>query len=104
MFPVHVTSLSQGSGPHSFSNCAAKFNKKKISPYCQPNLASWQSPALQIFELKPQIFDYSNKTKSQKNTKDGTKKTDKNSQIPRFGKIYGKLALCQKYLAIYHFF
>ena len=78
--------------------------KKKISPYCQPNLASWQSPALQIFELKPQIFDYSNKTKSQKNTKDGTKKTDKNSEIPRFGKIYGKLALFQKYLAIYHFF
>jgi len=28
----------------------------------------------------------------------------KNSQIPCFGKICGKLALFQKYLAIYHFF
>ena len=27
-----------------------------------------------------------------------------NSQIPRFGKICGKLALFQKYLATYHFF
>ena len=27
-----------------------------------------------------------------------------NSQIPCFGKIYGKLALFRKYLAIYHFF
>ena len=28
----------------------------------------------------------------------------KNSQIPRFGKNCGKLALFRKYLAIYHFF
>ena len=27
-----------------------------------------------------------------------------NSQIPRFDKICGKLALFQKYLVIYHFF
>ena len=27
-----------------------------------------------------------------------------NSQIPRFGKICGKLALFRKYLAIYHIF
>ena len=27
-----------------------------------------------------------------------------NTQIPRFGKVYGKLALFMKYLAIYHFF
>ena len=27
-----------------------------------------------------------------------------NSQIPRFGKICGKLALFRKYLANYHFF
>ena len=32
------------------------------------------------------------------------RKIGENSQIPRFGKIYGKLALFRKYLAIHHFF
>ena len=31
-------------------------------------------------------------------------KDGENSQIPRFGKICGKLTLFQKYLTIYHFF
>ena len=32
------------------------------------------------------------------------KENGENSQIPRFGTIYGKLALFRKYLTIYHFF
>ena len=32
------------------------------------------------------------------------RKIGENSQISRFGKIYGKLALFRKYLAIHHFF
>ena len=32
------------------------------------------------------------------------RKIGENSQIPRFGKIYGKLALFWKYLTIHYFF
>ena len=63
---------------------------KKISPYCQPISPIGGHLPFKSFELKLQIFDYSNKSKSQKkNTKDDTKKTGKNSQISHFGKICG---------------
>ena len=39
-----------------------------------------------------------------KNNNSNTVNFGENSQIPRFGKICGKLELFRKYLVIYHFF
>ena len=46
------------------------------------------------------------KTKHQKYNNNNNDDDDdgENSQIPRFGKIYSKLTMFWKYLAIYHFF
>ena len=41
---------------------------KKISPYCQPISPIGSHLPFKSFELKLQIFDYSNKSKSQKKT------------------------------------